>query len=455
MTKRALIVLSLFAAIACHREKAASSYPGAPVIVISIDTLRADHLPAFGYKDVQTPAIDALRKDSILFTNAFSHVPLTFPSHVSMLTGLLPPANKVRNNIGYTLDPSIPTIPKTLKTKGYATGAAVSAYVLRGNAGLANAFDFYDDGIVSKANMPVGSLQRNGADTAEIAKTWISGQKGKPFFFLLHLFEPHSPYEPPEPFRSRSANPYDGEIATADDIVGKFLEQLKRDGIYDDAVIILMSDHGEGLNQHGEPEHGVFLYREDIHVPLMLKLPKGARGGETDASVVGLVDIFPTIAALTEAQPPANLAGTSLLHHAAQSPERHVYSESLYSRIHLGWSELRSLAGSRYQFIQAPKPELYDMSKDPGETHNILSDERRVYASMRDELAKFGTAVDLPTQIDPEEAKKLTALGYLGSSAAKPTGPLPDPKDRIGEISAMVDAMRLVQEEKHAEAVVA
>lgn len=456
-TKRILIALSLalavLAAISCRREKVASHYPGAPVIVISIDTLRADHLPAFGYTQVETPAIDSLRRDSILFTNAWSHVPLTFPSHVSMLTGLLPPAHNVRNNIGYHLEPSIPTMPKALKEKGYATGAAVSAYVLRGNVGLSSSFDFYDDGIVSRANVPVGALQRNGAETSEIAKRWVGEHKGKPFFFLLHLFEPHAPYEPPEPFRSRFANAYDGEIATADHIVGDFLEQLKRDGTYDDAIIILMSDHGEGLNQHGEPEHGVFLYRESIHVPLFLKLPKGARGGDTDASVVGLVDIFPTIAALTDAKTPANLAGKSLLHHDENDSRRRIYSESLYSRIHLGWSELRSLAGADYHFIEAPKPELYDVAKDPGETHNILADERRVYASMRDELAKYGSAINLPAHVDPEEAKKLTALGYLGSSAPRPTGPLPDPKDRIGEITAMIDAMRLVREEKHNEAV--
>lgn len=443
----------LFATLSCQREKVATHYPGAPVIVISIDTLRADHLPAFGYTQVETPAIDALRRDAILYTNAWSHVPLTFPSHVSMLTGLLPPAHNVRNNIGYHLDTSIPTMPRALKEKGYATGAAVSAYVLRGNAGLSSSFDFYDDGIVSKANVPVGALQRNGAETAAIAKRWVGERKEKPFFFLLHLFEPHAPYEPPEPFRSRYANAYDGEIATADRIVGDFLDELKRDGIYDNAIIVLMSDHGEGLNQHGEPEHGVFLYRESIHVPLLLKLPKSARGGETDASVVGLVDIFPTIAALTDAKTPANVAGKSLLHHAAGDTRRRIYSETLYPRIHLGWSELRSLAGADYHFIQAPKPELYDAAKDPGETHNVLTEERRVYASMRDELAKYGSEINLPEHVDPEEAKKLTALGYLGSSAPQTSGPLPDPKDRIGELAAMMEAMRFAHEEKHEEAI--
>ena len=177
--------------------------PGAPVIIISIDTLRADHLPAYGYTDVQTPAIDAFRRDSILFTNAYAHVPLTLPSHTSVLTGKLPQTHNVRNNVGYTVAAGIPTIPTMLKPAGYESGGAVSAYVLRSSTGIGATFDFYDDGIVSKPDVALGSLQRAGGDTAAVARQWISGRRDKPFFFMLHLFEPHSPYAPPEPFRSR------------------------------------------------------------------------------------------------------------------------------------------------------------------------------------------------------------------------------------------------------------
>ncbi len=454
-TRISLLILLITMMAACHRRVTATHYPGAPVIIISIDTLRADHLPMFGYKKVDTPALDALRKDSILFTNAFSAVPLTLPSHTAMLTGLLPPQNQVRNNIGYRLDPALPTIPKALKSKGYACGGAVSAYVLRGNAGLASSFDFFDDGVVTKANMPIGTLQRPGADTEAIAKRWIGENQEKPFFFFLHLFEPHSPYEPPEPFRSRYALPYDGEIATADQVVGDFIADLKSKGIYDKAIIVLMSDHGEGLSEHGEPEHGIFLYREAIHVPLMVKLPKGDRGGETDEAPVSLIDIFPTIADLTGAPKPANLQGKSLLQHTAADMQRRVYSETLYPRIHLGWSELRSLEGNQYHLIEAPKPELYDMARDPGEKANIIADERRTYASMRDELTKYGSEITLPSQMDPEDAKNLAALGYLGSAAGKSSGPLPDPKDRIGEITQMIEATKLASEGKHEESIAA
>ena len=440
---------------ACGRGAARAHYEHAPVILISIDTLRADHLPAYGYKDVETPAIDALRHDAILFQNAYSAVPLTFPSHTAMLTGLFPPENKVRNNIGYTFDPALPTIPSTLKANGYDTGAAVSSYVLRGNTGLARAFDFYDDDIVSKANVPVGTLQRSGFETAAVAQRWIGEHKERPFFFLLHLFEPHSPYEPIEPFRSRYRNPYDGEIATADQIVGNFIAALKQQGLYDKAVVILMSDHGEGLNQHGEAEHGIFVYREALHVPLLVKLPGGARGGETDVAPVSLVDIFPTIAELVNAPAPATLKGKSLLHHDSRDTARRLYAESLYPRIHLGWSELRTLIGADYQYIQAPKPELYDIAKDPAETDNVLMTDRRTYAAMRDALGTYGAQIDLPSHIDPEESKKLTALGYLGSSAPQQSGPLPDPKDGISQVNEMIAATRLMHEGKLDDAVAA
>jgi arylsulfatase A-like enzyme/Flp pilus assembly protein TadD len=448
-----VLLLLLFAACNRGAEQKTDVSAGAPVIVISIDTLRADHLPAYGYGAVQTPAIDAFRRDSILYTNAYSHAPLTLPSHTSILTGLLPDAHKVRNNIGYHLDPNVVTIPKMLKGAGYETGAAVSAYVLRASTGLGASFDFYDDGIASAPNVAIGNLQRAGRDTASIATQWLAPRKDRPLFFLLHLFEPHSPYAAPEPFRSRYSSPYDAEIASADQILGEFIDALKRDGIYDRALIVLLSDHGEGLNQHGEAEHGIFLYREAIRVPLMVKLPNRARAGETAQQAVGLVDVLPTVAEVTGVQAPAGVQGLSLLRTNTASATRRIYSETLYPRIHLGWSELRSLAAADYHFIQAPRPELYDVRSDPAETKNVLSEQRRVYASMRDELARFGEITDIPTNVDPEEARKLAALGYLGSTATPRSGPLPDPKDGMPELNAMMEAMRFEQSGDHAQAI--
>src|SRR5438874_1612424 len=420
MNRRLVLpVVILAALVSCHRrETAAHVYPNAPVIVISIDTLRADHLPAYGYKQVETPNIDRFRRDSILFENAYAHVPLTYPSHISMLTGALPPDNGVRNNIGYPFDAARhETIPSLLHKNGYATGAAISAYVLRGSTGIKNAFEFYDDAVEVRGGEAQGELQRDGATTAAIAERWIGEQGDRPFFFLLHLFEPHSPYTPPEPYRSRyTSSPYDGEIATADAIVGQFIDDLKRKKIYDRAVIVLMSDHGEGLNEHGEAEHGIFLYREELHVPLMLKLPDNDQSNRSVSQPVGLIDIFPTIAALTGITPPASLRGQSLL---ATSAHRSLYAETLYPRIHLGWSDLHSLIDDAHHYIKAPRPELYEFPHDPAERDNILERERRTYAAMRQQLDAYGSEMQAPSNIDPEEAKKLAALGYLSAATTR------------------------------------
>ncbi len=450
--KRFLLV-SLVAFAACaRREPAVATYPGAPVIVISIDTLRADRLPMFGYGGVETPNLDAFRRDAVLFTTAYSHVPLTLPSHVSILTGLLPPQNGVRNNLGYTLDAKIPTLPRFLKQHGYHTGAAVSAFVLRGTAGLSQSFDYYEDAIASRPGVPTGALQRSGRLTEQIATRWIGAHASQPLFFLFHIFEPHAPYEPEEPFRARYPDPYDGEVATADAIVGDFLRELKNRGIYDRAIIFVLSDHGEGLGQHGEPEHGIFVYRETIHVPLLVKLPGNVSGGATIGAPTGLADIFPTVAQLLGLAPPPNLSGRSLF---ARGPERRIYSESLYPRIHLGWSELRSLEDAQKHFIEAPKPELYDLQHDPQEKTNILSDDRRTYAAMRSELARYRDTAAAQLNVDPEEAKKLAALGYLSAPAASGSGDLPDPKDRIGEIGEMVAATKLLADRRYEEAIAA
>jgi choline-sulfatase len=450
---RALIVTFALLGACARRGGTPRTYRNAPVIIISIDTLRADHLPMFGYHGVDTPHLDALRRDGVLFTSAYSHVPLTLPSHTALLTGLLPPHNGVRNNLGYVLDPKTATIASFLKKQGYDTGAAVSAFVLRGSAGLAHSFDFYDDAIANRPGIAAGSLQRSGHITEEIANRWIGPRATKPFFFFFHIFEPHSPYEPEEPFRSRVANLYDGEIATADAIVGDFIETLKQRGIYDRAIIVMLSDHGEGLDQHGEPEHGIFVYREDIHVPLLVKLPGNALSGSTIAAPVGLVDVFPSIAQLLGVSPPAGLDGKPLF--GQLDVHRRIYSESLYPRIHLGWSELRSLEDAQKHFIHAPKPELYDMQRDPGETTNILGDDRRTSVQMRDELGRYKDNAVLPTHVNPEEAKKLAALGYLSASAGPVSGELPDPKDRIGEIADMVRATRLLNDHKNDEAIAA
>ena len=416
MNRRALLVLLLL--FACARRETPQANP--PVILISIDTLRADRLPAYGYSGVGTPAIDSLRRDGVLYANAWSHCPMTLPSHVSILTGRLPYEHGVRNNIGYRFDAAKhPTIASALRERGYTTGAAVSAYVLRGDTGLRQSFDFYDDRTSQQENVAAGELSRRGIDTVAVAEEWIGRQKDKPLFFLLHLFEPHAPYEPT----------YDSDVAAADAAVGRFLEFLKTNGIYDRALIILLSDHGEGLGDHGESEHGVFLYREALHVPLIVKLPASERAGSKVDAPVQLIDVAPTLVAN------GNFAGQSLL--ADLPADRRVYAETLLPRIHFGWSELRSLAGARDHYIEAPRPELYDYVADPRETRNVLADQRRVYASMKSDMEKHRGSFTAPSAIDPEEAEKLAALGYIGQTRTAEDANLPDPKDAIGDLEEL------------------
>ncbi|MGH9423279.1 MAG: sulfatase, partial [Thermoanaerobaculia bacterium] len=263
-------VLIVLLTASCGRQSVGSPSSTMPVILISIDTLRSDHLPAYGYKGVATPNIDALRADGILYERAYSHVPLTLPSHVSILTGMLPADSGIRDNIGNRLSPSIPTIADLLKKNGYATGAAVSAFVLRHETGVNHGFDFFDDSTRPAAGGEVlGRIQRSGGETLQAARRWLDTQGERPFFFFIHFYDPHTPYEPPEPFFSKYPNHYDGEIAYTDSIVGDLIDDLKKKGVYDKALIILLSDHGEGLNEHGEEEHGLFLYREEIQVPLI------------------------------------------------------------------------------------------------------------------------------------------------------------------------------------------
>ena len=438
--------LLLASSIGCARK--ALVFPRAPVVLISVDTLRADHLPVYGYRGVETPALDALAKDSIVFENAVAHVPLTLPSHVTLLTGLLPFQNGVRDNVGYRLGASHPTVAEFLSSRGYATGAAVSAVVLDHATGVSRGFSFWDDKIeATSAGQAMGQVQRAGSETERRLEAWIGGRPaGEPVFAFLHLYEPHTPYEPPEPFRSRYVNsPYDGEIAAADDIVGRFVGFLKSRGLYDRALVVFLSDHGEGLGDHGEDEHGVLLYREAVRVALFVKLPTSALAGTRVAAPAGLVDVFPTIAAALGEPPPAGLSGTSLLTLAGgKAAVRSIYSETIYPRYHFGWSELASLTDDAHQYIEAPRPELYDFRADPGERRNLAPDLPPAFRRLRVELSAMSRPLQAPGVADPETIKKLASLGYIGqASPGSDAKDLPDPKDRIGSLRILKESSRL------------
>jgi choline-sulfatase len=439
-----------------HRGSGPGQFANAPVILITIDTLRADHLSAYGAKLVDTPAIDRLAADGIVFENAYAHVPLTFPSHATMMTGMLPYENGVRSNIGYVLDPNAhPTLPRLLSQRGYATGAAVSAYVLRRDTGMGSLFDFYDDSMEVWESATLGALQRRGDETVHAALGWLDRVNGRPFFLFLHLFEPHSPYEPVEPFRSKYSNPYDGEIATADAILARFFADLDRRGLYDKSLIVFASDHGEGLGDHGESEHGVLLYREVLHVPLIVKLPGRYLAGKRVSSPAQLVDILPTITSAVGARVPAGLPGMSLIDLAEGRArvERRVYSETLYPRLHLGWSQLRSLTDSHNHYIESPAPELFDVVTDPHETRNLRGERRRDAAALADQLSKVPLNLQPQRPANTEEMARLSALGYLSGAAVHTTGPLRNPRDHINVLARVQQTFVLNQQKRYSESV--
>lgn len=446
-------LLVLVGLCACGRPRDAR-FTNTSVILISIDTLRADHLSAYGAKRVDTPAIDRLAADGIVFENAYAHVPLTFPSHVTMLTGRLPFENGVRSNIGYSIDAkSHPTLPRLLHDRGYATGGAVSAYVLRGETGMASLFDFYDDSMEVWESATLGSLQRRGDETSRVAVAWIDNVRNQPFFLFLHLFEPHTPYEPVEPFRSKYASLYDGEIATADAIVGRFFAELDKRGLYDRSMIVLAGDHGEGLGDHGEAEHGVLLYREVLHVPLIVKLPGQKMAGRRVAAPAQLADILPTIVSTVGGNVPPGLPGTSLIDLEKTQKPREIYSETLYPRLHLGWSQLRSLTDARDQYIESPSPELFDIVQDPAESQNIRDQRRRETRALAEALSKLPLNLQPLRRADPEEMARLAALGYLSGAAANTTGPPKNPRDHIQVLARVQQTFVLNQQGRYRESI--
>lgn len=454
MTRCAALLAALLLTAACSRDTVPAGSSQTHVILISVDTLRADRLPAWGYDGVATPHLERFRAESILYRNAYSHCPLTLPSHATIFTGKLPAENGIRDNVGYRLDEEHLTLAEALRENGYATGGAISSYVLREATGIARGFDFWEDDVeMTGPNMTIGGIQRDGAETIDHARRWIAEQNG-PLFFFLHLYEPHTPYAPPEPYASRYSDRYDGEVAYSDDLVGRFLGLLRERGIYDDALIVFFSDHGEGLGDHGEDEHGIFLYREAIHVPLMVKLPRGSRGGETVETPVQLSDIFPTVLEQSATRLEVPPGAASLLSFLGSGPiERRIYSETYYPRFHFGWNDLHSLVDARYHLIQAPKPELFDLASDPKETRNVLDQNRRTFFAMQKEIEPWIRQAAAPAPIDAEEAAKLAALGYLGSTV--PTNPdeiLPDPKDKIETFRDIQKAFTLARKGEPQEA---
>jgi arylsulfatase A-like enzyme/Tfp pilus assembly protein PilF len=392
----------------------------------------------------------------VLFEHAYSQVPLTLASHTSLLTGTYPFHNGVQDFTGQPLSPNIRSVAQALQAQGYDTAAIVSSYVLDRSWGLNRGFGLYYDvfkGSSFLENDP-GLVERKAGGSVDEALKWLRHNRSKPFFLWLHLYDPHSGYEPPEPFRTRFAeSPYDGEIAYADRELGRLITYLKQRGLYDRTLIILASDHGESLGEHGEKEHGFFVYHSTLHVPLIVKPPvsSGFRAHHV-SDPVPIMGIAPTIlTALRLHDPIQQQFETESLLATGTPDSAAVYSESFYSFSSFGWSPVRTINNRSYQFIEAPKPELYDLRNDPDEKQNLISQQPAVGSVLDQELKNLVLRYaphDFPAggaQLDAEAVEKLRALGYMAyrspvSAEALAAG-LSDPKDKISDFNTLLDGI--------------
>jgi arylsulfatase A-like enzyme/Flp pilus assembly protein TadD len=436
------------------------------VLLVTVDTLRADRLGAYGYEAAATPNLDRMAREGVRFADAISHVPLTLPSHASILTGLLPAWHGIRDNGGYFLDASTETVAEVAKREGYATAAFVSAFVLDSKWGLDRGFDSYFDqfDLSRYERVSLGSVQRSASGTIDELLAWLGEPGGGPFFAWLHLYDPHTPYEAPEPFGSRfSERPYDGEVAYVDAELGRVFRFLEERGLDDATVVVLTSDHGEGLGEHGELTHGNFVYETTLRVPLLMKFPGGRHEGLVVEEPVGLADLGPTLAEILGAEPPKDVQGRSLLPllHGERAPRTGILAESLYPRLHYGWSEVVALRRGRLKYIDTPEPELYDLDSDPNETRNVASERAGTVREMRDALRALEASAPEPAAIpaaalDPETERRLRALGYVGGGAREVKGDrseLSDPKEKIHLIHKIAEADELGAAGKASEAI--
>jgi choline-sulfatase len=430
------------------------------VFLVTIDTLRADHIRCYGYERIQTPALDRLAQDGIRFAQAFTPSPITNTSHTSILTGLLPSSHGV-TDFAVPLSPTYPTWADLLHQQGYHTAAFIGAVILDSKTlapGLDRGFDYYDNFPQhSQTKSRWGRLERRGMDVVERAETWLSAHPQGPHFVWVHLYDPHDPYEPPAPYSQIYKDRlYDGEIAYADSALANFMGYLKKNRWYENSLIVVVGDHGEGLGEHHEDTHGIFLYDSTTHVPLILKTPRGAGGAKMKVveAQVRTTDILPTVLDLTRNPAPARLDGESLRLYFtgtnADASERTVFGETDYP-LRFGWAPLRSARGQGLKFIEAPRPELYDFRQDAMEVANQYEpwnvQVKRFRVMLAEIRAKAPPGGDSRASIGQTTIDELKALGYLGSadagSATNVPQPslLPDPKDKIEEQNLLHRAM--------------
>ncbi|HXX21571.1 MAG TPA: sulfatase-like hydrolase/transferase [Terriglobia bacterium] len=445
-------------------SSAAAEGPAYNVVLITIDTLRPDHLACYGYASIETPYIDRLAESGARFTQAFTPVPITLPAHTALLTGMFPLATGVHDFMGNQVSPGTGTLARILHDHGYSTAAFLGAPVLDSRFGLNQGFDTYFDRfeLAGKEEVRLDAIKRPGDQVVDEAQKWLNHHPPQPVFLWVHLYDAHSPYRPPLPYSERyRGRPYDGEIAFADAQVGRLMTTLTRQGLLEKSLVVLASDHGESLGEHGEKTHGFFIYNSTLHVAFIAKVPGDAPRVVNDE--VSLVDVMPTVLQGLGIPIPAGVQGRSLLSlvagRAGESASN-LYAESYPPLLHFGWNSLRSLQSRGWKYIETTRPELYDTRTDPKESKNLYSTHQTLALDMKNRLRTLvsrytpaiGAAIPGSAPADPALLKSLRSLGYVAASTGSITDAsgrtLPDPKDRI-QVYELVSAALADDEQKH------
>ncbi len=453
----ALLLLWLLLGRSSGRFRGATG--DANVLLITVDTLRADRLGCYGNRGIRTPVIDGLADDGVLFESAVTPAVMTLPSHASILSGLYPPTHGIRDNGDYRLDSDVLTLAEVLKSRGARTGAVVGSFVLDSMFGLDQGFDVYDDALPARGLNDSFLAERPAGAVTDAALRLLASMQGARFFLWVHYFDPHHPYTAPRAFREQyPRRGYDAEIAYTDAEIGRLLGSLSSSGVRDKTLVVLVGDHGEGLDDHGERTHGIFLYDEQVRVPLIVSFPPHVPSRVRVRSTARTVDVMPTILDLVRLDPAGTaheVQGASLWPLIAQPEKaeaRPAYLEAMSPLLMYGWSPLFGIREARWKYVEAPRPELYDLAADPGERSNLVAARpdlaaryREALAALRREVTRPGTEAS-PIAPDPETESKLRSLGYAAAPGGAPAGgpgasaqQRPDPKDRVPELARIND----------------
>lgn len=416
------------------------------LVLVTIDTLRADRLGCYGYSKIETPNLDQFAQQGVLFENAVCQAPLTAPSHASMMTGLNPTAHKVRNTGGFVLA-GFETLATLLERRGFDTAAFVGSSVLKKRFGLGQGFAVYDDEMPASDATGGGEAERRAGEVVDRAVRWLSGQVGKPFFLWVHVWDPHLPYDAPPPFREKyKGRPYDGEVAYTDRELGRLFEAVAKKS--PDTLTAVLSDHGEAFSEHGEYSHGVFIYDTTLRIAFLMAGP-GVPAGLRVKPQARTIDLLPTVLELMGVPAPQGVQGASLTpsFHGKGLPATYSYTETLFPRLNMGWAELRGMRTNRWKYIRAPKPELYDLAQDPGETTNVIGAHPAEVRELEAQLNAAGGANEKVRTVasDPKTMRQLKSLGYLGGASQQEfvlTGKGTDPKDRTDVLRLLHFAMQ-------------